>query len=73
MIEVKTLDSICLKITDGAHHSPKDFQDGIPMFSVKDMTDYGFDKSSVKTISKEDYKKLKSSGCEPEDSDVLIA
>lgn len=72
-MEVKTLDSLCLKITDGAHHSPKEFQGGIPMFSVKDMTDFGFDKSSVKTISKEDYKKLKSSGCEPEDDDVLIA
>lgn len=73
MMEVKTLDSLCLKITDGAHHSPKEFQGGIPMFSVKDMTDHGFDKSSVKTISKEDYKKLKSSGCEPKDNDVLIA
>lgn len=73
MMEVKTLDSLCLIITDGAHHSPKEFQGGIPMFSVKDMTDFGFDKSSVKTISKEDYKKLKSSGCEPEDDDVLIA
>ena len=72
-MEVKTLDSLCLIITDGAHHSPKEFQGGIPMFSVKDMTDFGFDKSSVKTISKEDYKKLKSSGCEPEDDDVLIA
>ena len=73
MMEVKTLDSLCLKITDGAHHSPKEFQGGIPMFSVKDMTDHGFDKSRVKTISKEDYKKLKSSGCEPKDNDVLIA
>ena len=72
-MEVKTLESLCLKITDGAHHSPKEFQGGIPMFSVKDMTDHGFDKSSVKTISKEDYKKLKGSGCEPKDNDVLIA
>ena len=57
-MEVKTLNSICLKITDGAHHSPKDFQDGIPMFSVKDMTDHGFDKSSVKTSYPDFFKHM---------------
>lgn len=68
-----TLDEVTLKITDGAHHSPKEFQGGIPMFSVKDMRDQGFFYQDAKTISEEDYQKLIKSGCQPEIDDILIA
>lgn len=67
------LDDLCLKITDGSHQSPKAFEDGMPMFSVKDMTEFGFDFSSVKTISRKDYEKLVDQGCRPLKDDVLIA
>ncbi|MDD4673722.1 MAG: restriction endonuclease subunit S [Bacteroidales bacterium] len=68
-----TLGDICLKITDGAHHSPKEFEGGKPMFSVKNMRDQGFDYNGVKTISEEDYVKLVNSGCQPKIDDILIA
>ncbi len=68
-----TLDDVCLKITDGAHQSPRDFANGLPMFSVKDMENQGFDYSRVKTISKEDFIRLINSGCQPEIDDILIA
>lgn len=67
------LENVCSKITDGAHHSPKEFKKGIPMFSVKDMTDLGFDYSNPKTISNEDYERLIKAGCQPEIDDILIA
>ena len=42
------------------------------MVSVKDFTLYGFDFSSCRQISKEDYNKLAASGCVPEYEDILI-
>lgn len=71
--ELKSLDEICLLITDGAHWSPKDIGQGYPMPSVKDMTENGFDFSNSKRISKEDFEKLKKSNCCPINGDVLIA
>lgn len=68
-----TLDTICLKITDGSHYSPKSIEDGLPMLSVKDMTDYGFEFSNCKRISSGDFEKLVKSGCKPSIHDVLIA
>ena len=69
----KSLGELCTKITDGAHHSPKAFDGGLPMFSVKDMENNGFDYSKTKRISQEDYDKLIKSGCQPEKGDILIA
>ena len=68
-----TLDDLCFKITDGSHQSPKAFEGGIPMYSVKDMNDHGFNRSGAKTISEQDYAKLLAQGCQPEVSDILIA
>ena len=71
-IEV-TLDDVCSKITDGAHHSPKPVDDGLPMASVKDMTPFGLNLDSSRQISVEDYDKLVKQGCQPLEDDVLIA
>jgi type I restriction enzyme S subunit len=68
-----SLDEICLKITDGSHSSPPETKDGVPMYSVKDMTNYGFSDASVKRISEADYLALVKNGCQPEVGDVLIA
>jgi type I restriction enzyme, S subunit len=73
MLETFSLDELCTLITDGAHYSPKFCEGGIPMYSVKDMTDQGFSSLNIKTISQKDYSKLKSAGCEPLDDDILIA
>ena len=67
------LEDICLKITDGSHFSPKPAEHGYPMFSVKDMGEFGFSYSDAKLISKEDFEKMKSSGCVPQKNDVLVA
>lgn len=67
------LKEICPIITDGSHFSPKEDSSGIPMFSVKDMRDNGFDYSKVKRISEIDYKALIKQGCQPEIGDILIA
>ena len=67
------LGEICRKITDGSHFSPKEVEDGYPMFSVKDMKEFGFSYDDVKKISAEDFYKLKNSGCVPEKNDVLVA
>jgi type I restriction enzyme S subunit len=67
------LKDICVTVTDGSHYSPKAQDDGYPMFSVKDMLEYGFDYSKCKRISQEDFGKMKSSGCVPQIGDVLVA
>lgn len=71
--EEDIIGNICLKVTDGSHYSPKELEDGYPMFSVKDMAENGFDYSDVKRISKEDYIKLVKGDCQPKKDDVLIA
>lgn len=70
---VINLNELCLKITDGAHQSPKSVSIGKPMASVKDLTRFGVDLSSARLISKEDFDLLVKQGCRPEVGDVLIA
>ena len=69
-----TLESVCLKITDGSHFSPKGIKEnGFPMYSVKDMNDFGFEDVGVKQIAAEDHERLVQQGCKPQINDVLIA
>ena len=67
------LKDICIKITDGSHSSPRGVDDGYPMFSVKDMQEYGFDYSKCKYISYDDFLSLKQNDCVPQKGDVLVA
>ncbi|MFZ3382891.1 MAG: restriction endonuclease subunit S, partial [Candidatus Methanoperedens sp.] len=71
--EVKKLEEVCLRITDGSHWSPKTVDDGYPMASVKDMNQWGFDISQCRKIAKEDYEELIRNDCKPLKGDVLIA
>ena len=59
-------------VTDGSHSSPKRTDTGEYMVSVKDFTPYGFDFSSCKRISSEDYAALKRNGCVPKVGDILV-
>ncbi|MCF1459054.1 MAG: restriction endonuclease subunit S [Shewanella sp.] len=68
-----TLGDVCVKITDGAHNSPKSVVDGKPMASVKDLTRFGVDLSNARLIAQEEFYKLVKQGCQPETGDVLIA
>lgn len=62
---VGTISEVCSLVTDGSHFSPKSFENGEYMVSVKDF-------NNCKRISIYDYDKLKSSGCIPEIGDILI-
>ncbi len=72
IVTAYSLDELCF-ITDGSHFSPEGIESGYPMFAVKDMGEYGFDYSSCKRISKEDFQLMKKSGCVPKMGDVLVA
>ena len=67
------LEEICTKITDGSHFSPQACQTGYPMFSVKDMHEYGFDYSNCKHISAKDFESMKNGDCIPQKGDILVA
>lgn len=71
--EVAPLSSVCTRITDGAHTSPKSVDNGRPMASVKDMDDWGFVVSGCRRISEADYQELVRNDCRPLANDVLIA
>jgi type I restriction enzyme S subunit len=70
---VDSLESVCQRITDGSHFSPKSVESGYPMASVKDMDNWGINYSSCRNISKMDYEKLVANDCKPLANDVLIA
>lgn len=67
-----SIEKVCVLVTDGAHNSPKSVSDGEYMASVKDFTEYGFNFSNCRRISKKDYEYLKQQGCVPEIGDVLV-
>jgi type I restriction enzyme S subunit len=70
---ITTIDHISEIVTDGAHLSPKFFNNGKFMCSVKDMRYNGFDFSDCKRISSDNFTLLKRQGCSPEKGDILIS
>ena len=69
-----TLEEVCTKITDGSHYSPSDSPDSpYPMYSVKDMETYGFNTSSCKHITEEEFLKMQKNDCVPLLNDILVA
>ena len=70
--KTSTIGTACSLVTDGSHSSPKSVESGEYMVSVKDFTEYGFDFTSCRRISSEDYEMLKRNGCVPEQDDILI-
>ena len=61
--EQVTLADICLKITDGAHHSPETMESGYAMASVKDMHNWGINRETCRKISESDYISLVDADC----------
>lgn len=69
-----SLDDVCTRITDGSHYSPADAPESpYPMYSVKDMETYGFNSSSCKHITEEDFRKMQKGDCVPLLNDILVA
>lgn len=71
--EIKSLETVCTCITDGAHRSPPSVDDGYPMASVKDMHDWGINIDGCRKIRGNDYDNLVRNNCKPLKNDVLIA
>jgi type I restriction enzyme S subunit len=70
--EIRNLEDIVLKITDGAHQTPKYMEDGIPFLRVTDIHATEIDWSNVKYISKEEHNDLLKR-CKPEKGDILYS
>jgi type I restriction enzyme S subunit len=71
--KVRPLNELCSRITDGSHRSPSSVKGGLPMASMKDMTDWGLNLSACRYISAEDFDDLVRNDCKPKVGDVLIA
>lgn len=67
------LSEVTERITDGAHKSPATFDEGMPMASVKDMTDWHIEIPGCRRISEADYAELVEMDCRPLKGDILIA
>ncbi len=68
--EVRKLDELCNKITDGTHHSPKMYSEWYPYISAKHIKLYGIDLSNLEYVREEDHRKIYNR-CNPEYWDVL--
>jgi type I restriction enzyme S subunit len=69
--EWERLTNISHKITDGAHHTPKYIENGVPFLSVKDMSSGKIDFSDTRYISQEQHLELYKR-CNPEMGDLLL-
>lgn len=65
------LEEVCLKITDGTHHTPEYVQNGVPFISVKDIKNNRIDFSNCKYISNKQHEEL-SKRCCPEKDNLLV-
>lgn len=67
-----TIDSVCSKITDGTHQTPKYFDKGVTFLSAKNVTKEVIDWKNIKYVSKDAHigytKTIK-----PEINDILLA
>lgn len=72
--EVKKLDDVCKKITDGSHYSPKNTDVGeYPYITVRDINNDQIDFDHCKYIDEKSYKSLLKNDCQPLTGDVLFS
>ena len=67
--DVQPLSLLCHSITDGTHFTPRYVEQGVPFYSVENVTANDF--SNVKFITKEEHAIL-IKRCEPERGDILM-
>jgi type I restriction enzyme S subunit len=68
--EMRRLEDVCDRITDGTHRTPKYVSDGVPFLSVKNITSGYIDFSDTKFITKEEHAEI-TRRCKPEKGDIL--
>lgn len=72
--QVKTLEDVCVEITDGSHWSPKGNEhNGYKIATVANLKDDHIDIDSCKSVSKSDYVRLSREGDVPRDGDILFS
>jgi len=67
--ESRTLGELCWSITDGTHFTPHYVDDGVPFYSVENVTADNF--TNTKFISAREHKLL-IKRCKPEKGDILL-
>ncbi|MEM6839950.1 MAG: restriction endonuclease subunit S [Cyanobacteria bacterium P01_C01_bin.120] len=67
--EVHTLHHVCNAIVDGTHYTPNYFPDGIPFYSVENVTANDF--QNTRFISEQEHLSL-IKRCKPEKGDILL-
>lgn len=67
--EVRTLREVCRQIVDGTHFTPTYTREGVPFYSVENVTANDF--KHVKFISSKDHE-LQNKRCNPERGDILM-
>jgi len=70
--ELKKLEDVCSKITDGDHQTPPRLSSGVMMLTAKNVLDGMLDFSNVDYVSQEDYQKS-IKRCNPEIGDILLS
>ncbi|HRI61173.1 MAG TPA: restriction endonuclease subunit S [Saprospiraceae bacterium] len=71
--EVKKLEEVCEKITDGSHFSPKSTTEGYPYVTVKDIKNDRVDLNNCLKISEDDFLNLAKNDCRPLENDILFS
>jgi type I restriction enzyme S subunit len=66
------LEAVCKRITDGSHWSPETVPGEQLMASSKDMHRWGLNRSTCRSIAKEDFASLVRNDCQPRAGDILI-
>lgn len=66
------LNTVCSKITDGTHRTPKYIADGIPFLRINDIQNDQINWERCKYISEDEHKEL-IKRCKPEKGDVLLS
>lgn len=69
--KVKTLSEVCLKITDGTHHSPEPMSSGFPYVTAKHVKPFKLDFEAKPSFVSEEAHNAIYSRCNPEYGDVL--
>ncbi len=70
--EIKRLEEVCTKITDGAHVTPTYVNEGIPFLRVTDIQGANIDWNNVKRIPEHEYLEMTKRTC-PEKNDILYS
>jgi type I restriction enzyme, S subunit len=67
--DVLPLSTLCRQIVDGTHFTPRYVADGVPFYSVENVTADDFD--NVKYISRSEHERL-AQRCKPQRGDILL-